>query len=112
METLRKVEYREYNGSPVYCNKHEKFFYSEDDIEDFLYENPDAELELVFCEQEKWQFLDMEYFTDDLGDENDNYPELPKRAYELIDELNKVLQANPPGRYSPGSVRTKYEVWQ
>jgi hypothetical protein len=108
VEKYEKLEYRGYDGSPVYCKKHEKYFASEDDIEDFLDENPDAELRLVFCEREKWPSIDDEYFTDDLGDENDNYPKLPKQALDLIDELNQVLQENPPDRYSPGSIRTTY----
>jgi hypothetical protein len=90
-----------------------KYFFSEEEITDFIYEHNEdcdeedkiTELDLLICEPNSLQHLHSSYWEDVLFEDND----IPKKLQDAVDAVNKVIDTLPPQSYSPGKIRTTYK---
>ena len=105
-EKYLALPFREYDGSPVVIWNDDKYFFSEDDIEEYLYENEMSEIELLFCREQKWTEVSSDVWEDIMVEEQDFLPDALQAA---LDNLNKVIAELPPCSYFPGSIRTVYK---
>lgn len=107
LENYYKLDFKEYDGSVVYSKLLDKYFFDENELIDYLY-NEDYEivtdLRLVLCKENYFNELESDYFEDVLPEDGD----LPEKLQEAIDELNNVIKQLPCASYSPINIRTEY----
>jgi hypothetical protein len=106
LENYNKLPFREYDGSPVVTLNDDIYFFNEVDIQDYLEENELESVNLLFCEENEWMEVEVDYWSDIMPENNDE--ELPKELQAALDNLNKVISELPPCSYSPGKIRTSY----
>lgn len=105
IEKYNLLEFKEYDCSPVYSHAADKYFFSEDDIIDYLSDlEEDEDLRLVFCSENHFNELDSDYFSDKLPED----AELPDELQKAIDKVNEVIKNLPVASYSASNVRTSY----
>jgi hypothetical protein len=96
--------------TPVYCQKHDEYFFDDLMVRDFLYENDlkPEDLRLILCQEIPWRHLDEEYFTDDMYEDC----EAPTELINAIKNLNSVvaeLNKRSTGiGYEPSKFRTQF----
>ncbi len=86
--------------TPLYSEEHDEYFFSEDDLNDFIEEHELSieSLRLIICEPNRFRALDYDFFDDDTADDL----ELPAELEAAIDALNAVIESLPPASWSPG----------
>lgn len=105
IEKYNKLQFKEYDGSPVYSHAVDKYFFSEDELSDYLSDEEEIkDLRLVFCNENHFNELQSDYFEDILPEDG----ELPTELQKAIDNLNEVIKNLPVASYSPSNVRTSY----
>lgn len=105
IEKYNKLDYKEYDGSPVYSKLLDQYFFDEDDLSDYFSDEEEIEdLRLVLCKENYFNELEPDYFEDILPEDGD----LPEKLQEAIDELNNVIKQLPCASYSPINIRTEY----
>lgn len=109
-ERYDALPFKEYDGSPVCTRDGEHYFFSEDEILDYLYdleeEDVPERLELVFCVENHYRPICSDQWEDRAVEDWDG--SLPKEMQEALDNLNKVIEEMPPQSYSAGTIRTYY----
>lgn len=100
------LQFKEYDGSPVVTWDGDTYFFTEEDIIEYLEDQETDEIDLLFCREVKYREVDSDYWADDLPEEGDIEPALQKA---LVD-LNKVIKSLPPASYMPGNIRTRYKL--
>ena len=104
-EMYNALQFKEYDGSPVYSKSIDRYFFSEEEIMDFINDEEDGfDLQLVFCNENHYNELDGSYFEDVLPDDCD----FPDELQNAIDNFNEVIKNLPAASYSPSNVRTTY----
>jgi hypothetical protein len=107
-ERYNKLPFKEWDGKePICLYDGDEYFFDEDSLVDFLYENEfnGSDVMLVICEPVYHSFASGEDFADDA---HEDY-EPPDKLAKAIQELNKVIKELPPHSYMPGKTRTSYE---
>lgn len=99
--------------TPLCLHDSDEYFFSEDDIDDFIENNCDegvkkSDLNFVICKPQHLFTLDpSEIYSDILPDDSDVIPDEILKAF---DELNqKILDYVTPVSWVPGKYRTKLE---
>lgn len=105
-ENYLKLPFKEYNGEPVVIRDTDTYFFSEDEIVDYLEDNDLKEVDLLFCDAQEWTPISSDVWQDIMPDEEDFLPE-PLQA--ALDNLNQVIETLLPCSYFPGKVRTTYK---
>lgn len=106
-ERYDAMPFKEYDGDFVVEYNGDRFFWSEDEIVEYLEENDIQEINLLFCDPVHHRSISIEDIaTDDCHDGYDPPGELIKK----INELNSFIQTLPPHSYYPGKVRTTYKL--
>lgn len=114
MEKYNALPFKEYDGSPVVLAFSDRYFFSEQDIQDFIEEAEDDDedmpdhIDLLFCEENNYRQVDCDYWEDEAPEDWDG--EFPKEMQEALDKLNEVISRMPAQSYQPGKIRTRYEV--
>jgi hypothetical protein len=106
IENYNKLPYRDYDGSPVVEWNGDTYFFNEEDIENYLEDNELESVNLLFCEENKWNKIEPDYWEDITPE---NMEELPKKLQDALDNLNNIIDELPPCSYSPGKIRTTYK---
>lgn len=107
VEYYNKLPFKKYDGSPVVDWDGDTYFFSEEEIQDYLDNNELESIDLLFCKENNWSKIEYDYWQDDLPENSDG--ELPKKMQEALDALNKVISELPACSYSPGKIRTSYK---
>lgn len=100
--------FKEWDRIEPICEYHgDKYFFNEDDIEQYLEDNdmPLEDLLLVICEPNHARRIDSSYWEDELPEDG----EIPKELQAKLDELNELIKTLPPLSWSPSKVRTEYK---
>lgn len=100
--------YKEYNGEPVVTRDGDTYFFSEDELTDYMVDNELESIDLLFCEKNHFHPVNEDYWADYMPDDSDG--ELPQALQEALDNLNKVIETLPPVSYSPAKIRTSYTL--
>ncbi len=107
--------YKPFDGNyPLYCDKHDEWFYDEEDIENFLEEHElgPGDLWLLICDGNfaHKRPLTSEWWADDFPEDHEGGI-AEKKLQVLIDEFNEKLKSiAEPLSYSPGKYRTYYNI--
>jgi hypothetical protein len=107
IENYNKLTFKEYDESPVVTWDNDIYFFSEVDIQDYLEENELESIDLLFCEENSWNPVEPDYWSDIMPENSDGY--LPKKLQEALDAFNKVISEMPTCSYSPSKIRTTYK---
>lgn len=85
----------------------DKYFFSLEELEDYMQENEIEEIDLLFCEPIEYSMIDSEDLVNGNAHEDwEPSAELEKR----IKELNDYLGTLPAHSYEPGKVRTNHKI--
>lgn len=101
------LPFREYKGEPVVIWNTDKYFFDEDSIIEYLEDNDETEVELLFCREEKWTPVSSDIWEGIMPE--DEY-DLPDELQTALDNLNKVIESLPACSYFPGKERTTYKL--
>jgi hypothetical protein len=96
------LPFKDYDGSPVYSNAYDKFFFESDEIEEFLEENELESIDLLFCDSVPYSPIGYDYWDGDLPEDF----EIPKELETRVTDFNKFLETLPPASWVPGKIRT------
>ena len=92
---------------PVYSYYADQYFFSTDDLIDYLEDNEvdSRDLRLVICEPSYFSELDYDQWEDIMPENSDEFPEQLQKAVEAF---NEAISKLPPASYYPGKIRTEY----
>lgn len=96
--------------SPICAFDGYKYFFSEEDLTEYLYEEElkPEDLQLVYCRPNYFQQVDGGYWEDILPENADG--ELPSKLEKALAEFNKVISELKPASWSPDKIRTSYTL--
>lgn len=100
--------HEEWDGKkPIYLWDGNQFFFSEDELIDWLYDNEanGDEVMLVICEPICYRPIDTETIAGDAHEDWEPSDELAQK----INEFNAYLKTLPPHSYTVGKIRTSYD---
>lgn len=107
MERFKALPFKEWDGvTPLCIYGDDKFFFSSDDIDEYLEEqglNSD-DLMLVVCTELHYNTIDEDYWEDVLPEDG----EIPETLKIKLIELNNFIKTLPVASYYPDNIRTKY----
>lgn len=106
-EMFNKMTYCEWDGvEPLVIFDTDTYFFSSDDIDDYLEESGDKpeDLQLVICQPNMYQTINPDYWEDVLPEDGD----IPESLYQKLKELNEFIKTLPPASWSQGNIRTYY----
>lgn len=108
IEKYNLLDFKEYNGLPVYSHSTDKYFFSEDELIEYLDDEEEEieDLRLVFCIENYFNQLNPDYFEDELPEDGD----IPIELQKAIDNLNEVIKNLGTASYSPSNIRTEYKL--
>lgn len=107
-ENWKALPFVAWDGKAPICTwDGDKYFFSEDELIEWLYENElsGSDVELVFCESQSYSEIDYSYW----GDEAHEDWEPPKELEEAVEKLNELLRKLLPHSYTVGKIRTSYD---
>lgn len=100
-------EFNEFNDAVTVLWDNDIYFYSEDDILQYMEDEDLTELDLLFCIPVKYAYIDSyDYWGDVLPEDK----EIPKELDKAIEDINKLIDSLGPASYVPGNIRTTYKV--
>lgn len=108
IERYEKLPYKDYMGEPVFSWDHDEYFYSEEDIIEYLEENELESIDLLFCEEQTFYPVQSDYWDDILP--TDSEGDIPDELKDALKVLNNVILKLPPASYVPGKIRTNYAL--
>lgn len=93
---------------PVYSERYDRYFFSEDDLIDFIIEEKidPIELQLMLCEANEYTEIQEDNWVDILPEDG----ALPKELKVALNSLNAVIRSLAPASYLPGQFRTSYTL--
>ena len=101
------MEHREWDGeTPLYSDFIDKYFFSEDDLSDFMEDCrcTTESLRLIICEPKYLREVDTDYFCDELADDG----ELSEDVVSALNGLNMVIRNEDPVSWIPGKYAAQY----
>jgi hypothetical protein len=108
VENYNKLPFVEWDETePVVTWDKDTYFFSLEDLIEFLEDNEMNEIDLLLCEENKWHAIPWDYWSDMMPEGQDELPEALEKA---LKEFNKVISELPTQSYSPGKVRTSYKL--
>lgn len=100
------LPYEEYDGKKYVVDwDGDQYFWSEEDLIEYMDENDIEEIDLLICQPVCYQTIDSETVASDAHEDW----EPDKELLEKIEEFNKYLQTLPPHSWEPGNIRTSYK---
>lgn len=112
VEKFNNLPFREWDRKEPVCTwDGDRYFFSEDDLISYMEDDEDnmlSEIDLLICQPNPWQKIEYDYRSDGFAENDDG--ELPKELEDKLKEVNEIIKALPPQSWSPGKVRTKYEL--
>lgn len=106
-ENFNALPFKEWDlAEPVCTTAGDKYFFNLEDLEEYMYENEQPEIDLLICEPINYSHIDSEDVVN--GEAHEDWEpsgELEKK----IEEFNDYLRTLPPHSYEPGKTRTKYK---
>lgn len=104
-ERFLKLPYKEWDGVEyVYSPMADKYFWSIDDLNDYMYDEEIDEINLLICDPVLYDKIDCETVA---GDAHEDW-EPEKELEQKINEFNAFLSTLKPHSWTPGKVRTSY----
>lgn len=108
-EKFQKLPFKEWDfETPVYSKRYDKYFFDEESIIDFIFEEledeEDKDLRLLLCIPQNYHELDGSYWEDILPEDG----EIDDRLQKAIDALNEVVHKLPVASWIPSKTRTEY----
>lgn len=104
------LPFKEWDGvTPLTLYMDDKYFFSEDDITEYLYENEikPEDLQLMYCQPNHYPEIDYyEMISDILPEDSDG--NFPKILEDKLKEVNAIIKTMPPCSWEEGKVRTTY----
>lgn len=110
-EKYLKKPFIKWDGeTPVCINNSDQYFWSSDEIDDYLEENEikSSELELVICAPNHIRSIDEDYWSDEMPEEYDSLSDFSKEFSEKLKEFNDYISTLKPLSWSQGVFRTEY----
>ena len=107
-----KAPFKEWDGeTPLCIFNDDTYFFSEDEIEDYLEENEIEadELQLMICSPNHVHEIDADYWYDDMPECYDSLEQFSKEFVEKLVEFNKYISTLPPLSWSQGIYKTAYK---
>ena len=95
VERYETKERKEWDGeTPLYSDFLDKYFFSEDDLSDFMEDCrcTATSLRLIICEPVYLRQIDTDYFCDELADDG----ELPEAVVAALNNLNVAIRDEDP----------------
>lgn len=108
IERYNKLQYKECDGkTPIYSETFDIFFNDVDELTDYCSDNDFnlSELRLKLCDPNYFKEIDIDYWSDDLAEDQD---ELPKKLQDTVNTLNEIIRTLPPASWTPSKFRTDY----
>ena len=106
-----KLEFKEWDGkTPLCLFMDDKYFFSIDDIEDYLdtEELTPDDLELVICNPNYIWEIQTDYWEDIMPEDRDLEDVASGELFEKFKELNELIKNEPAVSWSGGNFRTRY----
>jgi hypothetical protein len=101
----------EWDGkTAVYSDTQDKYFWSEDELEEYLEDNPDYtvdDLRLILCEPIKLPQVDLDDLFCEYGDE-DYGVEIDQKVIDACEALNQAIVDTTPIHWQYGRKRVKW----
>lgn len=102
--------------TPVYSESEDRYFYSSDEIDDYLedYTNDDGEkvtgkdLRLILCDRVTLPTIDEDYFMDNAPEGYELEDMVSKKFMLELKRFNKKIQSEQVNAWEPGEFRTEY----
>lgn len=93
---------------PVYSDALDKYFFSEDDLIDYCFdEEVDThDLMLIICQENRYTHIGFSQWDDIMPEDSDG--DLPQSLLDAIKACNEVIDKLPPASYGPGKYRTTF----
>lgn len=112
VERYKKLERREWNlRDPLYSEGHDQWFYDDESIWDYIVEHGCTleSLRLVTAKPQYLREIDIDYFVDELPEDEEN---LPDEVQDAINTLNNVIRKTPPVSWVPDKYAAIVEMPQ
>lgn len=101
------LPYKEWDGKEYVVDwDGDKYFWSEEDLIEYMEENEINEIDLLFCSPIGYSQIDTESVASDSHEDWEPTSELEKK----IAEFNEYIQTLPPHSWEPGKIRTNYKL--
>lgn len=93
--------------TPLYSDAEDEYFMTEEELIDYMRGSSVnfEDLQLLICEPNYLQYVDEDYWADELYEDC----ELPLEVYKALDNLNKEIDKVGPVSWSPGKFRAVLE---
>lgn len=108
LDRYEMLPYQKYMGEPVFSWDHDEYFYSEEDIIDYLEKNDLESIDLIMCEPQNYYPVNSDYWDDIMPTDSDG--DIPDELKEGLKVLNNIISKLPPASYMPGKIRTNYSI--
>jgi hypothetical protein len=100
--------FKDWDGeTPLYLDSEDKYFFSKEELDDYIHDNELNPEELTFfiCEPNYYSNVELDSWEDVLTEDQE---ELPKEIQTKLDELNDAINNyGKPASWSPSKYRTK-----
>lgn len=107
INAYKALPYKEWDKKEFVCTAYDdRYFWSLSDLEEFMYEQEEDEIDLLICDPIHYCHVDLE----DVSQETHEDWEPEDELVEKIKELNKFIETLPPHSWRPGKVRTSYKL--
>lgn len=106
-ERYLSLPFKEYDGKEYVVEwDGDKYFWSLEDLTDYMEENEIKGIDLLFCDPIYFSHIDSEDIASEAHEDWEPTPELEAK----VKELNDYISTLPAHSYTPGKVRTNYKV--
>jgi hypothetical protein len=109
VEKYKEMPTKEWDGKEyLYSLSADKYFFSEDDLTDYCYEEETKpeDLMLVFCEPN--YLSELELYSDMFPDDIETDDVVDRELLTMLEELNKKIREHKPISYTSGKVRVMF----
>lgn len=105
-------EFKEWDGkTPLCLFGEDKYFFSEDDVADYLEEEEPENIMLMICEPNYLWEIDMEAQWEDILPEDWSFEDVAsKELLEKLKEVNTLIAGHSPVSWNEGKYRTFYSL--
>ncbi len=105
-ENFLKHPFKEWDFiSPVCTDYGQEYFFSEEEVIEYLEENDLEEIDLLIAEPLKFSQIDSEIWAEEFSEDG----KLPEEMRTALDTLNKIIREQKPASYWPSNIRTHYK---
>ena len=107
-----QMPFKEWDGeTPLCLYMSDQYFFSSDDIEDYLdcEDLESSDLELVICEPNYLWEVSTDYWEDVFPEDMDLKDVASKELVEKLKELNELIQKETPVSWGEGKFRTDFK---